>query len=398
MLMKLAFLIADGMGDRPLEELGGRTPLQAAPTPNMDRLAAGGLVGTVSTIPDGQPPGSDIANMALLGYDPDVFHTGRGPIEAAAQGLELAEDDLVWRCNLVTVSEFTPDGVMLDYAGGHPDPAQATRLMLALQEKLGGGGLDFVPGVSYRHLLLQKGGGQTPEAHLPVRPPHDILERPIAPDLEAFDAADHLWRLVRRAHAFLSGNPDNPTRANAVWPWGQGAPLALPSFAERFGLRGGVVTAVDLVRGLGRAAGLEVLHVGGATGLLDTDYAGKVQAALDFLEHGDFVFLHVEAPDECGHAGNAADKVEAIRRFDELVVGPMTEALGESCAFLVGCDHLTPIELRTHTSDPVPFLLAYPGLETRSGVESFSEKTASLTGLDPGPGHGLMSWVLERIG
>lgn len=395
--MKLLFLIADGMGDWPLDELGGRTPLEAAKTPNMDALANSGLVGTAQTVPQGMPPGSDVANMALLGFDPASHHTGRGPIEAAAQGLVLDPEDLIWRLNLVTVSKFDIDGLMRDYSAGHIATEQATALINGLQTLLGGAEFDFYPGVQYRHLLVQKGGAQQPEAKLLVRPPHDITDKPIKPDLKTLSKSALLWDVVHEAVEML-GKPGNKTKANAIWPWGQGRPLNLPDFREKTGLRGAVISAVDLIKGLGRAAGMEVIDVEGATGLLDTNYQGKVDAALEFLETGDFVFVHLEGPDECGHGGNALDKMEAISRFDARVVGPLLKALeGRETAWLTTCDHFTPIVEKTHTTDAVPFILNYPGCKA-SGLDSFSEKNAVSTGLALDKGHELMKFALEKIG
>lgn len=397
MTKKIAFLIADGMGDWPVEALGGKTPLEAAHTPHMDALAVEGVVGLCRTVPQGLPPGSDIANMALLGCDPKAYHTGRGPIEAAAQGLELAADDLVWRCNLVRVSQWSGAGVMLDYSAGHIDTATASRLMRLLQERLGSKGLKFHPGVQYRHLLIQTGRADKDEARLSIRPPHDILDQPIGEDLARYRRIPALWAVVDEAAALLSDPALNPSAANAIWPWGQGRPLHLPLFAERFGLRGAVISAVDLIKGLGRAMGMAVLDVPGATGWLDTDYAGKVRATLDFLEQGDFVFVHVEAPDECGHQGSLENKVRAIQDFDARVVGPMREGLkGRDCAFMIACDHLTPLAKRTHVADPVPFLL-WPGPSGTSPVSGFSEAQAASSGLILDRGEELLPWVLRSL-
>mgnify|MGYP001396242790 CR=1 FL=1 len=392
---KYLFLIADGMGDWPLEQLDGRTPLMVAETLNIDALARTGLAGRCLTIPLGMPPGSDVANMSLLGFDPGRYHTGRGPIEAAAQGLTLDPDDLVWRLNLVTVSALAPDGLMRDYSAGHVTTPVATALIQRLRGALAGHGLDVIPGVQYRHLLVQKGAATGPEATLHIRPPHDILDQPLGPDLEALATCPALDRFVCEATALLA-QPGNTSAANAVWPWGQGRPLLLPNFTSTYGLRGAVISAVDLVRGLGLAAGMEVLQVPGVTGLLDTNYEGKVVAALDFLERGDFVYLHVEAPDECGHGGDVAGKIEAIHRFDERIVGPLRRALeGTDTAFLVACDHLTPIVLRTHASDPAPFLLSWESCA--GGDETFDETRAEASGLVVDPGHMLLRWVMNRV-
>ncbi len=395
--MKVLFLIADGMGDWPLEELGGATPLQAALTPNMDRLAREGVTGLCLTVPEHMPPGSDVANMSLLGFDPAKWHTGRGPIEAAAMGLALDDDDLVYRLNLVTVSEFSNSGKMLDYSSSHIATDAARILIEDLRDHCLPDGFALFPGVQYRHILAHKHAAKSFEAGLDVRPPHDITGKPIAPDLDVFAKSPPLWEFVSRSAERLEGS-GNPTKANAVWPWGQGGPLNLPGFFETFGLRGAVVSAVDLVKGLGRASGMEVIEVEGATGLLDTNYKGKVEAALEFLTRGDFVLVHLEGPDECGHGGLIEDKIEAIARFDKQIVGPLLAGLeGQEAAILCACDHFTPIAVRTHTKDPVPFLLWGPGVSS-CGVSAFTEETAAGTGLYIDEGHMLLPWTLERLG
>ncbi len=393
---KLLFCIADGMGDWPIDDLDGRTPLEAAHTPHMDALAAKGRVGTCQTVPKDMPPGSDVANMALMGFDPATFHTGRGPIEAAAQGLDLAEDDLVWRMNLVTVSDFSKNGTMLDYSAGHIDTHTAAALVANLKQFLDGDVFTMQPGVQYRHLLVQKGGANAPEATMAIRPPHDITDRSIAKDIEAYNTSRRLYDLVCRAADQLQ-TPENASKANAVWPWGQGKRLTLPSFAETFGRHGAVISAVDLVKGLGRAASMEVINVPGATGLLDTNYEGKVRAAFEFLLQGDFVFMHVEAPDECGHGGDPHEKVEAIERFDARIMGPLIKAM-PNAAFLVACDHYTPLQVRTHTHDAVPFLLSWPGCPAGSGVSAFTEAAANSQKLKLKQGDQLMRWAIGQLG
>ncbi len=395
--MKLLFLIADGMGGWPDEAPGGKTCLEAAVTPNMDELAQTGVVGVCQTIPEGMPPGSDVANMSLLGFNPARHHTGRGPIEAAAQGLVLAPDDLVWRLNLVSVSELSPQGAMLDYSSGHITTEESEPLVRDLEERLGDESFQFHPGVQYRHLLVHKHGATEPEASLRISPPHDITDKSLHADMREFSRCARMWDLLFLAEERLAETAGH-TKANAIWPWGQGRPLILPDFRTTFGRSGAVVSAVDLVRGLGRAAGMEVITVPGATGLIDTNYQGKVDAALRFLEHGDFAFVHLEGPDECGHAGNAAEKTEAISRFDARIVAPLRQALkGQDVALLVTCDHFTPIVERTHTPDAVPFLLWHSGCEP-SGVRAFSEAQARSTGLVIEAGHELLPWVLRQLG
>lgn len=394
--MKVLFLVADGMGDWPLKALGNRTPLEAAETPHMDELARTGIVGRCSTIPEGMAPGSDVANMSLLGFDPARFHTGRGPIEAAAQGLKLDEDDLVWRLNLVTVSQLDKDGFMRDYSSGHIRTEESRPLIERLQKVMGNEIYEFVPGIQYRHLLIQKGGALTDDALMAINPPHDITDKPIKLDLRAYSRNAQLWDVIFQAHDELE--IDNPTKANAIWPWGQGRPLSLPDFKEYFNIDGAVISAVDLIKGLGFASGMKVIDVEGATGLLDTNYEGKVQAALDFLEHGNFAFVHLEGPDECGHGGEIENKTEAIRRFDAKVVAPLREALkGEDVTWIICCDHYTPIVERTHTLDPVPFVVNAPGVKA-SGLEHFTEQTADSTGIVIEQGHDLLFFALKHAG
>jgi len=395
--MKLLFLIADGMGDWPVKELGGRTPLEAAPTPHMDRLANKCLAGLIRTVPEGMAPGSDVANMSLIGFNPAAHHTGRGPIEAAAQGLTLEPDDLVWRLNLVRVTEPSASGTMLDYSSGHIRTEQSTPLIEDLQAHLGDETFQFVPGIQYRHLLVHKGGAAEPESKLAIRPPHDITDQPMGQDIAAYATCPRMKALFEAAAARLA-RPENKTRANSIWPWGQGRPLILPRFADAYGMKGAVISAVDLVKGLGRASGMEVIDIPGANGLLDTNYQGKVDATLKFLaEGGDFAYVHVEAPDECGHSGIVADKVEAVARFDERIVGPLVNALeGQDVCFVVTCDHFTPLVERTHTIDPVPFIAAHPKLALH-GLPSFSEANAAGTGLIVDKGHEALQTILEAL-
>lgn len=394
--MKLLFLIADGMGGWAGEHPGGKTCLEAATTPVMDEMARTGTVGTCQTVPEGMAPGSDVANMSLLGFNPAKHHTGRGPIEAAAQGLTLDPDDLVWRMNLVNLTELSPQGNMLDYSSGHITTELSAPLVADLQAHLGDETFQFHPGVQYRHLLVHKGGAKEEEADLRINPPHDITGKPIYADMRQFSRSARMWDLLFLAAERLERTAGH-TKAKSIWPWGQGRPLLLPAFKEAFGLDGAVISAVDLVRGLGRAAGMEVIQVPGATGLIDTNYQGKVDAALKYLERGDFAFVHLEGPDECGHAGNAAEKAEAISRFDARVVAPLKQALaGQDVAFVITCDHFTPIAEKTHTPDAVPFLLWREGGE-ENGLSAFTEAQARGTGLVVESGHEFMAWVLHQL-
>lgn len=375
--MRYAFLVGDGMADRPLAELGGKTPLEYAATPNMDRVAALGRVGRVRTVPAGLPPGSDVANMSLLGYDAAAHFQGRGPIEAASLGVALAPDETAFRCNLVTLE----GGLMADYSAGHITTAEARPVVLDLQAALGGAAVRFHPGVSYRHLAVM---ADFP-AGLECTPPHDISGRPWEPHLPKGPGREAVLDLMARARPVLAAHPVNRRRVEAgrspatdIWLWGQGRALRLATLRERYGLTGSVISAVDLVRGLGVLAGLKVRPVEGATGYLGTNYAGKVAAARAALAGEDFVYLHVEAPDEMSHEGRAGGKVQAIEEFDRFVVGEMlrwAEARGD-VRVVVATDHETPVAIKTHAAGPVPYAVCGPGIA--AGVAKvFNESAAA---------------------
>jgi 2,3-bisphosphoglycerate-independent phosphoglycerate mutase len=364
--MKAVLLLGDGMADEPLAELGGLTPLEYAETPNMDRVAREGRTGLVATVPDGFDAGSDVANLGLLGYDPNEYYTGRGPLEAASMGVELGADDVAYRCNLVTVR----DGVMADFSAGHITSAEGAALLGALQPAVPS--VRVVPGISYRNLLVVPGG-----AGGRGTPPHDIVGEPIGAYLPDGPDRDLLLACMAAAEEVFAGHPVNRARvaagkvpATGIWPWSGGRRPALPTFAERFGGTGGMISAVDLLNGIARYAGLEVIAVPGATGYLDTDYQGKARAALAALDRLDFVYCHVEAPDEAGHMGSVEEKVRAIERVDGML-GTILDGFDGVVAVLP--DHATPIRLRTHTRQPVP--VAVRGLGT-DGTRRFSEREA----------------------
>jgi 2,3-bisphosphoglycerate-independent phosphoglycerate mutase len=390
------------MADSPLEELGGRTPLEAASTPHMDALAREGTLGLAVTVPEGFPAGSDVANLSVFGYDPRACYTGRAPLEAAAMGVPLGPDDVAYRLNLVTLLPSVAEVYMEDFSAGHISSDEARELVQMLARSLGEDGLEFYPGVSYRHLLVWRGGLEDPE----TTPPHDILGEPIRAYLPHGPGAEQLLHLITGSQILLKGHPVNHARrrdgkneANSIWLWGQGRVPHLEPYRRRFGLDGAVVSAVDLLKGIGRAVGLDAVEVPGATGYLDTDYEAKVCAALGALRESDFVYLHVEAPDEAAHSGNAKDKVRAIADFDARVVGPMRRGLEASeggFALLVMPDHPTPITLRTHTEEPVPF-----ALYTSAGPDgvpggAFTEAEARTTGVFVPAAHRLMDHILGR--
>lgn len=390
--MKYIVLIGDGMYDYPLVELGGKTPLEAAKTPHMDFVAQNGLCGMVRTIPAHMSAGSDVANLAILGYDPVKYYTGRGPLEAANLGVELLERDYAFRCNLVTES----NGILVDYSAGHIDTKEARILIEFIGRNLSTETIKFYPGVSYRHLMkiTVPEGSFTPHCHAP----HDIIGKEIRRHLPKGRGAELLIDLMMKSRELLASHEINKVRldlkenpANMIWLWGQGKKPELKKFSEKFGLSGAIISAVDLVKGIGRIIGLEVIDVPGATGYYDTDYSAKANYALRALETKDFVFVHVEAPDEAGHSGDLRAKISSIENFDAKVVGRILEGLKEKkeeFRILLLPDHATPISLKTHTSDPVGFAI-YPapqktisnlqesgGINSKCGVliEGFNEK------------------------
>lgn len=393
---KYLIIVGDGMGDEPQERLGGRTPLEAARTPHMDRIAAAGVLGLTETITADQEPGSDVANMAILGYDPDRFHTGRAPLEAASMGVELGPQDVAFRCNLVTVRNDEQGRVVLaDYSAGHITSEEGRALIETIRRHLGSDSFRFYPGVSYRHLLVWRGGKEA----LRITPPHDVTGEQVDPYWQVYDQAPELKALIAAARPLLADHEVNRTRvsrgkspANAIWLWGQGRKPSMPTFEERFGLTGVAISAVDLIRGLGVCAGLEAVIVPGATGYLDTNYAGKVAAACRALAEKNLAFVHVEAPDEASHEGKLDLKIEAVEAFDTRVVGPLLETsatLAQARVLLV-TDHLTPIRIRTHARGLVPFaVFEHPGRRKTEG-RGFSERSAAATGLIVKPGYELM--------
>jgi 2,3-bisphosphoglycerate-independent phosphoglycerate mutase len=387
--MKYVVLLGDGMSDYPLLEKGAKTPLQLSHTPVMDSLAQQGALGLVKTIPDGMPPGSDVANLSVMGYDPARYYSGRAPIEAASIGVKLGERDIAFRCNLVTLSGEAESVCMEDYSAGHISTDDAQVLINALKQELDSHNITFYRGVSYRHLVVWKNGTDK----MQTTPPHDITGKNISSYLPQGDGARKLLELMEKAKEIIPALPISQEKtqqgkkfANAIWLWGQGRSLAIPTFREKYGLTGAVISAVDLVKGLGICAGLSSIEVPGATGYLDTNYEGKAQAALDALQSDDFVFLHVEAPDEAGHKGSIDEKIQAIEDFDRRVVKLVVEGLQKNFTdyrVLVLPDHPTPIAIKTHASDPVPFVLFSSRDSNKSAKQGvgFNEKDAAASGL-----------------
>lgn len=400
--MKFMILLGDGMADFPLDELDGKTPLDVANTNAMDRLVREGISGQFCPIPEGYPAGSDIGNLSVFGYDPQESFTGRAPLEAANQGIIPRENQLVFRCNLVTLE----DGRMRDFTADHISSEEAAELIDALNTSLGDDTLRFIPGVSYRHLcLIEREGAELKILQeLRCTPPHDIIAKYYSVYIEALKAVDPVGTVFDRSHGVLSDHAVNRTRveagklpANSVWLWGQGGAPKIELYQERFGITGAVVSAVDLVNGIARCAGFEVLEVPGITGYVDTNYEGKVEAALDALERHDLVYVHVEAPDEAAHEGDAPLKIRAIQDFDQRVVRPCLEAAKErgDVRLLVAPDHVTSITSRTHAGGPVPFAMWGPGIWP-NGLEAFSEREAARAGLLYPAGHELIRFLIRE--
>lgn len=373
---KRIILLGDGMPDEPIETLGGKTPLQVSKTPNMDRMAREGSVGWVNTVPDGFPPGSDITNMGLLGYDPKKYYSGRAPLEAAGMGIKLEPDDVAYRCNLVTLATG-PDGVFMeDFSSGHISSGESAELIGTLNEYFGRNEIEFHPGVSYRHIMIWKKGLDTVE----TTPPHDIVGQNIKNHLPRGEAGEKLRLITGEAQIVLKKHPINLKResegipqANSIWLWGVGKGLSMPTLQESYGISGTMISAVDLLKGIAAVAGMEVINVEGATGYIDTNYEGKARAAIEALRKKDFVYLHVESIDESGHAGSLENKIRSIEDFDLKIVGPLLEEAERiGGRIMVLSDHPTPLRLKTHTSNPVPFAV-FPRFEEGESQETFDE-------------------------
>ncbi len=385
--MKYLVLIPDGMADEKIASLGNRTPMEAAEKPTMDRLARQALVGTVCNIPNGMVPESDTANMAILSFDPKIYSKGRSPLEAVSMGIAMQPEDTAYRCNIVTLSdegEDYDDKIILDHSADEITTPEADRLIRTLEQKLGNDIRKFYTGVSYRHCLIWKGGNDT----YPFMRPHDILGKRIGEYLPREDnGGGEFYRLMRESFDILNHHPVNEERrarglkpANSIWLWSPGKKPALPSFSEKWGLRGAVISAVDLIKGIGLCAGMESIDVEGATGNVNTNYAGKAAAAIGAFRRGlDYVYVHVEAPDECGHRAELENKILSIEKIDSEILKPVYEYLaasGEDFRMLVLPDHPTPVRLRTHTSQPVPFFI-YCSDRSYPGVPCFCEESAA---------------------
>lgn len=400
--MKYIVLVCDGMADEPIESIGGRTPAQVAKTPNMDKLAKTGIVGRAAFTPEGMYPGSDVANMAILGYNPKDFHTGRAPLEAANLGIKLAPHEIAFRCNFVTTS----DGTMVDFAGGHIGSREAGILVQELNKALGTDKLQFRNGVSYRQILVVSDPALTEDlVKTECTPPHDLTGKKYTNNLPKGKAAKFLTDLMDRARTVLEKHDINKVRidlkenpANSIWLWGQGKSPAFVSFKEKYGLKGSMISAVDLLNGIGGLLGMEVIKVPGATGYYDTNFAGKAEYGVEALKRVDLSFVHVEAADEAGHNGDLKQKIRAIENFDSQVVGTVLSMMeGKKDWRLLICpDHPTPVELKTHTSTPVLFLMHGTGIAPAGDAQTFDEPAAALSKVWYPEGHLLMADFLKK--
>jgi 2,3-bisphosphoglycerate-independent phosphoglycerate mutase len=386
--VKYAILVGDGMSDYPIQDLENKTPLEVAKIPNMNDIATQGRLGLVKTVPRGMKPASDIANLSILGYDPKTYYSGRGPLEAANIGIEIGQDEVAFRCNLVTISNDT----MADYSAGHISEKESKELLEYLNEKLSSDKVRFYHGTSYRNLVVIKTRSLDELSDFmktACTPPHDISDNDIKGHLPKGRGAALLTELMQSSRAILERHEINKVRldlkenpANMIWLWGQGTNPNMPSFKGMFGVDGAVISAVDLVNGIGKLTGLEIVKVPGATGYYDTNYQGKGEYAVNCLKSKDFVFVHVEAPDEAGHNGDLRAKITAIENFDKFVVGAVWRHLKETEDYriLVLADHATPVSVKTHVSDPAPFVMAGKGIE-HNGYETYSEANARLSGI-----------------
>lgn len=402
--MKYIVLLCDGMSDLPLDALGGKTPMESACKPVMDRLAENAELGMAKTVQNNMKPGSDVANLSVLGYDPALYYSGRSPLEAGSIGIEMKPEDVSFRCNLVTLSDDSEyrEKVMVDYCADDISTKEARVLINYIEKELGTEQFRFYSGVSYRHCLIWNNG--TLDVGV-LTPPHDISDKKITEYLGVNEKGEALLEMMEKSYELLKSHPVNIERvkngrrpANSIWLWGEGVKKELPLFKDKYGLKGAMISAVDLLKGIGKFTGMEVIDVEGATGYLDTNFTGKAQAAINTLKNGnDFVYIHIEAPDECGHRGEAEGKIKSIELIDRLVLKPITEALSEEEFRILICpDHPTPLALKTHTNEPVPYLI-YDNrkIGQKNKKVCFSEKEASKSGIYIPFGHTLIERLLK---
>lgn len=400
--MKYLVLLCDGMADYPVPELGNKTPMGASNTPNMDKLAEKSVIGLVKTVADNMKPGSDVANLSVLGYDPQVYYTGRSPLEAGSIGIDMKDTDVSFRCNLVTLSDEAnyEDKTILDYCADDISTEEAKELVEYLEKHLGNDEFKLYSGVSYRHCLIWNNG--TLEVGN-LTPPHDITGKPIKEYIPTHPNAQKLYDMMVKSYDLLKDHPVNKAReakglrpANSMWLWGEGVRASLMPFAEKYGLKGSMISAVDLLKGIGKFSGMNVVHVPGATGYIDTNFEGKAEAAIkEFANGQDLVYIHVEAPDECGHRYEIENKKTSLEIIDEKILGPVLEALEkyDDYKVLIMPDHATPLSLKTHTNDPIPFLIYKKSNPTIGG--EFTEEGAKASGIFIENGHKIMEYFIN---
>ena len=403
--MKYVVILGDGMADWPNEKIGGKTPLMVANKPNIDALCKKGEIGLVKTVPDGLKPGSDVANLAVMGYNPKACYTGRSPLEALSIGIDLKDDDVATRCNLVTLSEDEPyeNKTMVDYSAGEISTKEAKELIEYIQSKLGTDSIAFYAGVSYRHCLVKHHAsiGTT------YTPPHDISSKKITEYLPKDLYGDEMLKLMKASYELLKDHPINVARrkagknpANSIWLWGEGTKPKLQAFKDRYHINGAIISAVDLLKGIGIGAKMDVINVEGACGTYETNFEGKAKAAIETLKKNDYVYIHMEAPDECGHQGDLEHKILSIEKIDSIVVKYIVAELkksGEDFSILVAPDHPTPIAIRTHVSDPVPYIIYRSNEEKDSGFDTYNEETAKASGIYYASGEELIKNFIKGI-
>ncbi len=396
--MKYIVVLYDGMADYPVPTLNGKTPMESAKKPCLDKLASKGEVGLVKTVAEGLKPGSDIANMSVLGYNPKECYTGRSPLEAVSIGVDMLDSDIIFRCNLVTLSdeENYEDKTMVDYSAGDISTADATEIIKSVEEHFGNDIFRFYSGVAYRHCLVWHDGTLDLGK---LTPPHDISGKVIGEHLSKSENAKDLIAMMKESYDFLMEHPVNKRRiaegkrpANSIWLWGEGTKPSLPDFKEKYGVDGSIISAVDLLKGIAKCAGMSAPEVPGATGYIDTNFEGKAECAIKELETKDFVYIHIEAPDECGHRNEPENKVKSIEIIDEKVLSKIVEALDkyDDYKIMVLPDHPTPIVTMTHAGDAVPYMIYQKSKEADNGITSFTEETAKATGNYIEVGHTLM--------
>ena len=397
--MKYIVVLGDGMADYPVDELGGKTPLECAQKPNIDYLASHGEVGLVKNVPENLAPGSDVANLAAMGYDPQKYYSGRSPLEAVSVGVDMKDTDIIFRCNLVTVTdeEKYENKKIIDHSADEITTEEARELIESVNKAFANDKFTFYPGVSYRHIMVWDKGPYD----FTLTPPHDILERKVADYMPKGEGSEYIYDMMVKSYDILNNHPVNTARekrglkkANSIWIWGEGKKPLLSDFKEKYGLKGAVISAVDLIKGIGMCAGLDVIEVEGATGNINTNFDGKAEACLKALDDGcDYVYIHMEAPDECGHRHEVENKVKSIELIDEKVVGRIRKVLdekGTDYRMLVLPDHPTPLCLRTHTRDAVPYII-YDSTKDVNGVKTYTEETAKESGIVINEGYKLIT-------